>query len=337
MTSLSPIITYQNRVSELQENDQPMNVSGQPWDQLSQPWAQYGRTATHNGTMPLHSVNGGPGQGNVSDISEYGIIDSPVVNWQAFDNNDGSDAYGSVIGDFSNSITAPEAAKERCGQGDLFAVLILSESNGNGFDSKLTIISGDDAKTAWQVNLGETRTIRSTPVIFDVDDDGRMEIVVTYDTAAALVVEMWSPELICSESGWQTSGHSNEKLWSYSNADYRIGITSPHLPTSQSDHYSITQPLLADLSLDGTPELVLALVNDNTNDPTLVALPLTANSAPVADWEVALDRGTHPSDPTWAALDSTNTAIVLTTIDSSTGSMWIWRVDGATGSLDWER
>ena len=337
LTSLSPIITAQNGVSELQEHNQSMNVSGQPWDQLSQPWAQYGRTATHNGTMPLHSVNGGPGQGNVSDVSEYGIIDSPIVNWQAFDNNDGSDAYGSVIGDFSNSITAPEAAKERCGKDELFAVLILSESNGNGFDSKLTIISGDNAKTAWQVNLGETRTIRSTPVIFDVDDDGRMEIAVTYDTDAAVVVEMWSPELICSESGWQTSGHSNEKLWSYSNADYRIGITSPHLPTSQSDHYSVTQPLLADLSLDGSPELVLALVNENTNDPTLIALPLTASSAPVAEWEVALDRGTHPSDPAWAALDSSNTAVVLTTIDSNSGSMWIWKVDGATGSLDWER
>jgi len=337
LTSLSPFIAHHSEEKLVQLNSQPMNVSGQPWDQLNQPWAQYGRTATHNGTMPLHSINGGPGQGNVSDISEYGIIDSPVVNWQAFDNNDGSDAYGSVIGDFSDSITAPIAAKERCGENELFAVLILSESNGNGFDSKLTIVSGDDAKIAWQVNLGETRTIRSTPVILDADDDGRMEIAVTYDTDAALVVELWSPEIICTESGWQTSGHSNEKLWSYSNADYRIGIGSPHLPTSQSDHYSITQPLLADLSLDGTPELVLALVDENTNDPTLIALPLTANAAPVADWEVSLDRGTHPSDPAWAALDSTNTAVVLTTIDSSTGSMWIWRVDGATGSLDWER
>ena len=114
-TSLSPIITSQSEVFELQEETANMNVSGQPWDQLSQPWAQYGRTATHNGTMPLHSINGGPGQGNVSDVNEFGIIDSPIINWQAFDNGDGSDAYGSVIGDFSNSITAPIAAKERCG------------------------------------------------------------------------------------------------------------------------------------------------------------------------------------------------------------------------------
>ncbi len=83
-TSLSPLITYQNEVAELQQETAKMNVSGQPWDQLSQPWAQYGRTPTHNGTMPAHSINGGPGQGNVSDVSEYGIIDSPIVNWQAF-------------------------------------------------------------------------------------------------------------------------------------------------------------------------------------------------------------------------------------------------------------
>ena len=50
-----------------------------------------------------------------------------------------------------------------------------------------------------------------------------------------------------------------------------------------------------------------------------------------------LDRGTHPSDPSWGMLDDDSTAIVLTTIDSNSGNMWIWRIDGASGSLDWER
>ena len=36
-------------------------------------------------------------------------------------------------------------------------------------------------------------------------------------------------------------------------------------------------------------------------------------------------------------LDDDSTAIVLTTIDSNSGNMWIWRIDGASGSLDWER
>ena len=99
----------------------------------------------------------------------------------------------------------------------------------------------------------------------------------------------------------------------------------------------MTQPLLADLAIDGTPELVVAVVNQNTDDPTVLSFSLTTSVPSEPDWDVALDRGTHPSDPTWAALDSTTTAIVLTTIDSNSGNMWIWRIDGASGSLDWER
>ena len=30
-------------------------------------------------------------------------------------------------------------------------------------------------------------------------------------------------------------------------------------------------------------------------------------------------------------------ATVLTTIESSNANMWVWRIDGSTGSLDWER
>ena len=55
-----------------------------------------------------------------------------------------------------------------------------------------------------------------------------------------LEIEVWSPELSCSESGWVKSGHENEKMWSMSDADYSIGIDSPHFPTSQSNHKSVT-------------------------------------------------------------------------------------------------
>ena len=122
-----------------------------------------------------------------------------------------------------------------------------------------------------------------------------------------------------------------------SDSDYSIGINSPHFATSQSDHKSITQPLIADLDLDGDAELVVALVDRNSNNPTVTALTLTTSSPTDFDWEVVLDRGTHPSDPAWGMLDDDSTAIVLTTIDSNSGNMWIWRIDGATGSLDWER
>lgn len=336
LTSLSPMmIEHSIKPNSGYLNNTPSYTGNvEPWDPIEQPWGQYSRTPTHNGTMPLHGPNGGPGQGNVSDVVEYGIIDNPVVNW-VLDDSDGygSDLYGSIIGDFSNSITATNAAVERCGQGELFAVIVSSDSTS----SKLSIVSGDDAKLAWQVDLGATEAIRSTPVLLDVNGDGRVEILLAYDTSTSLEVEMWSPELSCSESGWDKSGHENEKLWSMSDSDYRIGIQSPHFPTDQSGHKSVTQPLLADLELDGTPELVLALVNENTNDPTVVSLSLTASAPTIFDWEVVLDRGTHPSDPSWAALDNSNTAIVLTTIDSNSGNMWIWRIDGASGSLDWER
>ena len=52
---------------------------------------------------------------------------------------------------------------------------------------------------------------------------------------------------------------------------------------------------------------------------------------------MSLDRGTHPSDPVWAQLDSSTTSVVLTTIDGDSGNMWIWKIDGDSGSLDWER
>ena len=301
------------------------------WIGDTQPWGQYARTPTHNGTMPAHGPDGGPGEGSVDDVTVFGSIDSPVINWVGLD--DGADAYGSIIADFSQSITAPNAAFERCGQGELFAVTVWKE----GSESMLSILSGDDAKMAWQVSLGQTDDIRSTPIVHDIDDDGKPEIIVVYDTSSSLQIEMWSPELTCTESGWQKSGHSNERLWSYSDSDYRIGIASPHPPSSQSNHLAVTQPLLADLQLDGTPELVLAVVDENSNDPTVLSFALTTSVPSEPEWEISLDRGTHPSDPAWAALDSSTSAIVLTTIDSNSGNMWVWRIDGASGSLDWER
>ena len=122
-----------------------------------------------------------------------------------------------------------------------------------------------------------------------------------------------------------------------SDTDYSIGIDSPHFPTTQSNHKSVTQPMLADLDLDGDAELVLAIVDKDSENPTVAALTLTTSTPNDFDWEVVLDRGTHPSDPSWGMLDDDSTAIVLTTIDSNSGNMWIWRIDGSSGSLDWER
>ena len=77
--------------SNLTEEKVAQPSSAQVWDDRQQPWGQYGGSATRNGTMPLHDSTSGP------VIS----IDDPVINWVALDDNIGSDAYGSIIGNFS--------------------------------------------------------------------------------------------------------------------------------------------------------------------------------------------------------------------------------------------
>ena len=295
------------------------------WDDEEQPWAQYGHTPYHDSALPEHGDSG------LKTISE------PIVNWQAFDDESGADGYGSIIVNLSASVTRPDGAAERCGENSLFAVMSRSSDTSENADRYLSIIAGDSAKTAWEVNLGSAERIRATPVAVDIDSDGKLEIIVVYDTSSALNVDVWSPDLSCDESGWSASGHDNEKVWSWTNADYRIGIASPHLPTSQSGHKAVTQPLLADLSMDGSPELVIATIDVDSDDVTVLALPLTLQGPPETLWEITLDRGTHPSDPAFAALDDSTGCVVLTTINSNSGNMWVWRIDGSTGSLDWER
>ena len=93
---------------------------------------------------------------------------------------------------------------------------------------------------------------------------------------------------------------------------------------------------MADLSLDGAPELVLALNEQSTDDPTITSLSLTSSAPTTFDWEINLDKGTHASDPAWAMLDDDTTAIMVTTMDENSGNMWIWKIDGSSGSLDWD-
>ena len=84
------------------------------------------------------------------------------------------------------------------------------------------------------------------------------------------------------------------------------------------------------------PELVIAAVDTTNGEPTVIALPLGLQT-PEENWRVSLDRGTHPSDPAFAALDDNSGSVVLTTVDENNGNFWIWQIDGPTGSLDWER
>lgn len=309
------------------------SATGESDEAPLQPWPQYMGSANKNGTMPHHAPTGGPGMGSVSNVSVLGTIDDPVINWVGSEDG-GTTAYGSLILDLSANIDRTDVAMERCAEGDMFA-LILDSSDGT--EHTMRLVTGDDAKVAWEVNLGASETIRATPVVADIDDDGDVEIIVSKDTSSGLDVQAWSPELECDASGWVRTGHSNERLWTWSEADYSLSAPSPHLPSSQSGHRAVTQPLLADVDLDGSDDLVLAVVDEGTDDPTLIALPLGGSSPSAPLWEVALDRGTHPSDPTAVRIDASNVDLVVTTIDASSGAMWAWKVDGDNGALDWER
>ena len=336
MVALMLFTTFsQINIHSLQVDDSPHNSSEDQWNPVEQPWGQYGGVPTRNGSMPTHSADGGPGTGSVDLVTSLASINDPVINWIGLDDDIGSDAYGSIIGNFSSNLETTTGATERCTPLGLFAVVLHDSTETSS--TKLSLIAGDDASIAWQVDLGSTKSARSTPVLVDVDLDGTTEIVVVYDTETSLNVDVWSPELTCDESGWQTGGHSNEVEWSWSDSDLRIGITSPHAPTRESNHLSVTQPLLADLELDGQPELVLSVVDVNSEDPQLMSIPLGSSAPTALNWEVILDRGTHPSDPAWAQLDASNTAVIATTIDENSGNMWIWRLDGATGSNSWGR
>ena len=132
------------------------------WDPLSQPWAQYGRDPGHSRILPAHGDSG------------MITMTNPTINWVAFDSGLGADGYGVAIANLTASITSPPGALERCGDGNLFAVMTRTDSGND--ERHLTIIEGGSAKIAWDVNLGEADYIRSTPLIVDVDGDGKMEI-----------------------------------------------------------------------------------------------------------------------------------------------------------------
>ena len=303
------------------------NMNSEVWTGDDQPWSQFGHNPTRNSTSPLHSINGGFG------LNSLGIITEPSINWKSSaDDEYGVQSYGSAIADFSGQISSTESANERCGEGNLFAVFTIERNSGSENDW-LVIVEGGLNREAWRVDLGETSNVKSTPGIVDINGDGIFEIILAYDTPSGLKVDAWSPQLSCSEAGnWNADQHSSDLLWTYSEPDLKLGISADSF---NAGHLASTQALIADLQLDGDPELVLSTVDDTTDRPTIISIPLT-NSAPNSPlWEIQLDYGTHPSDPTWAQIDEDNAAILVTTIDSDDGNMWAWRINSETGSLDW--
>ena len=329
--SLSPALSFYDSNNRSETGDGTQD----PWTDGGQPWPQAGRTSDRLAAAPLHGPEGGAGDGSPQDATELKSIVDPAVNWIYGSYTIGTDALSTPIADLSASISVGDGASERCAGSSLFTILVQKTSSSD--PTYLRIIEGADAELAWEVDLGQTEYVKAAPLIVDVDGDGMQEVLVVYDDSAGdLRIDAWSPRLTCSVTGWTTSSDSSELMWSWT--DTSLFISSPDGPYASSTlggHKPTTQPLLADLDFDGDAELVIAAIEDSSDkSPQVIALGLSDTGATLL-WDITLDKGTHPSDPAFAQTDDNTGFVLLTTIQDSTGSMWVWKLDHDDGEDNW--
>lgn len=298
-----------------------------PWTGGGIEWPQFGRTPGRESIAPAHAPND-------PDAGELLSITDPVLNWRHFDEGDvGVEALGVPVGNFSANIDTGGLTLDSCARDSLSPVFIYQETVQGDAHAFLRIVDGDSSDPMWQVDVGVIDLeVKAAPLLVDIDEDGRLEILIVYDTNGHVTVEFWSPDIECDVTGWKPGGsHETERLWRWSHSTFELAADR----TCSTCHRPVAQPLLADLFLDGTPELVLALIDDVNDEPNMLALSLPTTGTPSPIWEVTLDDGTHPSDPAWAQIDAVTSAIVLTTIDENDGDMWIWRLNGANGQIQY--
>jgi uncharacterized membrane protein len=340
MLILSPMLYFDKNTDVIDSLKIISNTSdgeSETWSHGNQPWPQFGRTGDRISDVPLHSPLGGAGFDAPINASELLSIVDPEINWQYEGYDIGTDSLATPIGDLKNSITKSLEAAERCGDSSLFIIIIQTEEVAGSDHSILKIIEGEDSDVAWQVDLGPTEKIKTAPVIVDIDRDERQEIIVSYDAGGSVFVEVWSPRLTCSVTGWTITGHSSELLWTWNDENLRITSTEgPYTSNLFGGHNPTTQLLLADLDLDGDSELVLSLIDKITDEPVVLALPLPATNSPNPLWQVSLDKGSHPSDPAFAQTDDSTGYVLLTTIEANSGSMWVWKIESETGDSSWD-
>ena len=307
------------------------------WVDGQQPWPQPGRTSGRESLPPNHGPDGGAGLGTPVNATELQSIVRPVINWQYSNYVYSTDALATPIADLSESIISDTDSYDRCGGNSLFTVLIQTEDVGGTLHSILRIVEGEDADLAWEVDLGETEEIKASPVVVDLNYDGKQEIIISYDLSGTFYVKAYSPELVCTVTGWSPGGsHITELLWTYSDSTLMIGSTDgPYVSSAYGGHRPTAQPLLADLDLDGTAELVLSLIEKNSDDPVILALDITGTSATTM-WEKTLDKGSHPSDPSFVQTDENTAFVLLTSVQSSTSAMWLWKLDAFDGDSNWD-
>ena len=307
------------------------------WIDGGQPWPQSGRTATRIADVPNHSPDGGAGYGDPADSSSLMSVVKPAINWEFGSYPIGTDSLATPIAEMSGSIEIGHGAEERCGGSSLFTVLVQTEDVAGSEHSMLKLVEGEDAELAWQVDLGVTEKVKASPVVIDIDEDGSPEIIVAYDAGGSMYVDVWSPRMSCSVTGWAYSGHSEDLLWTWSDESLMISSEEgPYTSGILGGHKPTTQPLLADLDLDGDAELVIAALDEISEDPVVIAIPLQTSGSPNILWQISLSKGSHPSDPAFARVDDDTGYVFLTTIEANNGGMWVWKIDSETGSSIWQ-
>ena len=316
--------SFQGKVSRTSSDD--------PWYDGDQPWPQPGRHPGRASESPAHDPVGG--NNSLSSITD------PVINWEYGSYDLGTDSLGTPIGDFAESLVVDPDASERCGGSSLFTVLVQTETSSG--DSYLRIIEGEDSDLAWEVNLGQTEKVKASPLIVDIDGIAGPEIIVVYDVIvgsdAKMKVDAWSPVLSCSVTGWSSGGNKDgQKIWTYEDTELMISSEEgPYTGSIWGNHKPTSQPLLADLDLDGDAELVVSAIRESDNSPQVVAISLPSSGAPSKLWEKSLGYGSHGSDPVFVQTDENTAYVMLTTTESTNGAMWLWKLDSSSGDPSWD-
>ena len=104
---------------------------------------------------------------------------------------------------FSANIDTGDLILDSCARDSLSPVFIHQQTIGGNPHAIMRIVDGDTSQTMWQVDIGAIDLEVKSPIIFDVEGDGTLEIIVVYDVNGQATVELWSPIIECDVTGWK--------------------------------------------------------------------------------------------------------------------------------------
>ena len=306
------------------------------WIDGGQPWPQVGRVPGRDQSAPTHAHDGGPGEGTVANTTVLGSIEEPSINWKLHpDDWNEIDSLGATIADlWSNVDPLDDDERERCGEGELFALWVAGGAESG--DADLIIAAAGQGRIAWSWNLGAGSLAKAAPLVVDLGNDGTQEVILVHDTDGDLTVQAFRPRLTCQGGDWSTTSSAGDELWTWTDESLHLGASGPYSDVLSGGHLVVAQPLLADIDLDGDAELVIAANDDENEVPVVVALPLSDSIPSTTLYQRTLDSGTIPSDPAWVQLDDSTSAVLLTTVNEDNGRVYAWRLDGTSGSVTWD-